>query len=110
MAQGTRTVLSLLLVICSVAVAFSVWNDWAAHSEPAKITTAQYSAVAADAVNINTASAKQLQTLEGIGAAKARAIIKYREENGDFVNKSDLLLVNGIGQRLYETIKESITV
>ncbi|RLA40943.1 MAG: hypothetical protein DRR06_16740 [Gammaproteobacteria bacterium] len=50
-------------------------------------------------ININTASADQLaNSLTGIGNAKAQAIVEYREQNGAFTNKNQLLNVKGIGE------------
>lgn len=61
-------------------------------------------------VNINTATVEQLQTLTGIGEAKAKAIIAYREENGKFEKIEDIKNVSGIGDALFENIKNNITV
>ena len=61
-------------------------------------------------VNINTASAEQLCTLPGIGASKAASIVKYREENGAFTDISQIMNVTGIGENLYNNIKELITI
>ena len=61
-------------------------------------------------VNLNTADLKELQTLSGIGESKAEAIIKYREENGNFEKIEDLMNVTGIGEALYEKIKDNITI
>ena len=61
-------------------------------------------------VNINTASADLLQSLPGIGASKANAIVRYREENGPFTDKSQIKNVSGIGENLYNNIKELICV
>lgn len=61
-------------------------------------------------ININTASLEKLQTLSGIGESKAEAIIKHREENGNFEKIEDLMNVSGIGETLYEKIKNDITV
>ena len=61
-------------------------------------------------VNINTASSKELQTLPGIGEAKADAIIAYREEHGDFDDISRIMNVSGIGEGIFENIREHITV
>jgi len=47
-------------------------------------------------VNINTADAKELASLPGIGQVKAEAIIKYRKDNGKFKNVNDLKQVKGI--------------
>ena len=61
-------------------------------------------------ININTASAQQLQTLPGIGPGLSDAIIRYREENGPFQKVGDLMLVPGIGQGRMEKILDQITV
>lgn len=66
--------------------------------------------VPAGKVNINTADSETLQTLDGIGEAKAKAIIEYRNKNGDFKNIEDIKNVSGIGDSVYEKIKENITV
>lgn len=60
-------------------------------------------------ININSADETKLQELPGIGESKAKAIIKYREENGNFKTIEDLLNVEGIGNSLYEQIKIYIT-
>lgn len=61
-------------------------------------------------ININTASLEELTTLTGIGDVKAEAIIKYRNEIGKFKSKEELLNVDGIGESLFEKIKDDITV
>lgn len=60
-------------------------------------------------ININTATLEELMSINGLGEAKAKAIIKYREENGYFKIIDDLLNVSGIGEALFEKIKEYIT-
>ena len=60
-------------------------------------------------ININTANAKELQKLEGIGEVKAAKIIEYRETYGNFSTIRDILKVNGIGEKTYEKIKDKIT-
>ena len=61
-------------------------------------------------VNINSASLEELQKIEGIGESKAKAIIKYREEDGFFKVIDDIKNVSGIGESLFEKIKIYITV
>lgn len=60
-------------------------------------------------VSINTASKEELMTISGIGESKAIAIIEYREKNGLFNDISDIKNVSGIGDSLYEKIKDYIT-
>lgn len=61
-------------------------------------------------ININTASLQQLMALSGIGESKAQKIIKYREEIGAFNSIEDIKNVNGIGDSIFEKIKDNITV
>lgn len=65
---------------------------------------------ATEKVSINTASKDELMTLSGIGEAKADAIIKYREDNSGFSNIEDIKNVSGIGDAVYEKIKDNITL
>lgn len=61
-------------------------------------------------VNINIASKETLTSLSGIGDAKAQKIIDYRNENGLFKSIEDLKNVSGISEKLFEQIKEFITI
>lgn len=61
-------------------------------------------------VNINTASATELATLNGIGTAKAEAIVAYRTEHGKFATIDDLSKVKGIGAKIIEKIKPEVTL
>lgn len=61
-------------------------------------------------VNINTATAAELESLPGIGPAKAAAIIRYRENNGPFRNAEDLAQVSGIGAATVEALRDHITL
>ncbi|OTN76623.1 hypothetical protein A5886_001701 [Enterococcus sp. 8G7_MSG3316] len=61
-------------------------------------------------IDLNQADLTQLQTLPGIGAKKAEAIIQYREEHGFFKVIDDLTNVTGIGDKTFESLKELITV
>lgn len=77
---------------------------------PENTTTGAGEASGATVININTASEQELMTLSGIGQAKAQQIIQYREENGLFDTPEDLMNVSGIGEKSFETLKDSIKV
>ena len=62
-----------------------------------------------DLININEATTEELQTLPSIGEAKAKSIIEYREKN-KFEEIEDIKNVSGIGEALFEKIKDYITV
>ena len=61
-------------------------------------------------VNINKADVATLDSLPGIGAAKATAIVEYRSEHGNFKSVDDLPKVKGIGPKLMEKILDKVTV
>lgn len=65
---------------------------------------------AKEKININKASVTQLTQLNGIGESTAKKIIAYREMNGDFKKIEDILLVSGIGEAKFNSIKEFISV
>lgn len=61
-------------------------------------------------VNINLATADQLQALSGVGEATARAIVEDREAHGPFSSVEDLMRVSGIGQKKFDKLKGQICV
>ena len=60
-------------------------------------------------LNINTATAAQLETLDGIGPVLAQRIVEYREANGPFASVDGLLEVKGLGPGILEAIRPQIT-
>ena len=61
-------------------------------------------------VNLNTADAALLQTLPGIGEAKAADIIAYRQKQGRFDSIEDIMKIPGIKDAVFQKIKDKITV
>ena len=61
-------------------------------------------------ININTADIYNLCRLPGIGESKARDIVTYREKNGTFREKEDIMKVTGIKESLYQRISDLISV
>lgn len=62
------------------------------------------------AVDLNTANQTQLESLTGIGPAKAKDIIDYRTKNGPFKTTEDIMKVPGIKEGTYAKIKGEISV
>lgn len=61
-------------------------------------------------VNINLASASELEELPGIGPVLAERIVEYREQHGPFRTVRDLLKVSGIGEKKFSSLESHITV
>ncbi|MCE9678261.1 helix-hairpin-helix domain-containing protein [Shewanella sp. AS1] len=76
-------------------------------AEPVTVEKAQ---TVSQPININTATAEQLAELQGIGEAKAQAIVEYRHVNGNFKSIDDLALVKGIGAKLVEKNRALLTL
>ena len=62
------------------------------------------------AVNINTATQSELEAVKGLGPAKAKAIIAYREQNGAFKSVDDLDKVKGFGKASIDKLRTDLSV
>ena len=62
------------------------------------------------AVNINTATQSELEAIRGVGPAKAKAIISYRDANGAFKSVQELDKVKGFGKASVEKLRGELTV
>lgn len=78
--------------------------------KPGRHTTIIGTNLEAGKINLNTASASQLDKLEGIGPALAGRIVDYRESKGSFNTIDEIVKVSGIGPALLEKIRDKITV
>lgn len=117
------------IVLFAVFITFAVlvvvfaygWDDITNKSKSGGAVSLAYttSSKSADAVsgsstsgrvNINTATEAELDALPSIGPTRAKAIIQYRNENGDFKSIGDIKKVSGIGDGIFNDIKDFITV
>ncbi|SHE77088.1 competence protein ComEA [Microbulbifer donghaiensis] len=90
-------IFAALLMICTSALA--VADDMQTDNTQMAVVT----------VNLNSASATELaEKLEGVGAARAELIVKYREEKGPFTSIEQLLEIKGIGTATLEKNRDRI--
>ena len=73
-------------------------------------TVKSFSTEKGERININTADADELMTLDGIGKQKAEAILDYRLTYGKFREIADIMNVPGIGEGIFENIKDHISI
>ncbi len=66
--------------------------------------------IAFAAVNINTASINELESVKGIGPGKAKAILEYRTKNGPFKSLDELAEVKGFGEKSVAKLRGELTV
>jgi competence protein ComEA len=64
----------------------------------------------AERIDLNRASTAELETLPGIGPAKATAIVRHREQHGPFREPGDLRAVSGIGEKTFQQLADLVTV
>lgn len=97
-----RTCVSVLFVLVFAAGAVAQDTTRRSSSAQAVSTSAP--------LNLNTATASQLDALPGIGKATADRIIEYRQKSGGFKKVEDLMNVKGIGEKNFLKLKPYITV
>ncbi|MCU9998311.1 helix-hairpin-helix domain-containing protein [[Pasteurella] aerogenes] len=102
---------SLSLALGLLSALLGANSALAATDPPPKPAIAEQTApvILSDTLNINTATAEEIQSaLLGIGAKKAEAIVEYREKHGNFTAPEQLLEIQGIGKATLEKNKDRI--
>jgi competence protein ComEA len=94
-----------LVAFVAVLVALALPLAGAAQS-----TGEKPAAAATKVVNLNTATAADLESLPGIGARTAERILEYRQKNGSFKKIEELMNVKGIGEKSFLKLKPLVTV
>ena len=98
----STVLVSALVALMAVAPAYAAAQGKAAKSKPAPAVSTP--------VNLNTATAADLEALPGVGAATARLIIEHREKNGGFKKVEELMNIKGIGEKSFLKLKPMVVV
>lgn len=114
MAKKKQLILTALcgLCVCTAVILFNIFSspEFSRYVPPEETITSFTAADKEGLIDLNTADENELSSLNGIGEKRARAIIEYREKNGRFVSVDELINIDGIGQKLFESIKSRLTV
>jgi competence protein ComEA len=104
-----KTSIVCVLLLC-LGLLFSSMSVLAQKADPETAGKTRTEKAAADKVNINSASAEQLQAISGIGPSMANNIIEYRTKVGKFNKIEEIMNVKGIGEKMFQKIKDRIAV
>ncbi|HKL47151.1 MAG TPA: SLBB domain-containing protein [Candidatus Izemoplasmatales bacterium] len=96
--------------LSQIDFSFLVSENASIHIISTNELTTEIPDVSEERLNINIASVDELQSLSGIGIILAERIIEYRESNGPFDSIEAIMDVSGIGESIYDQIKDDITV
>jgi len=100
----------VLVLVLGVALAGPVFAPATVSAQQQPAAQAPVKGGAATPVNLNTATAEQLDGLPGVGPAMVARILEYRQKNGGFKKIEELMNVKGIGEKNFLKLKPLITV
>jgi len=101
-----RSVLKWSAAAAALAIVLALASPPGAVSAAEASAAAEGSASRVETVDINAATAEQLQAVPGLGPALAQRIVEFRDKNGPFGSVDELLKVRGIGEKTLERFRE----
>ncbi|GIU10535.1 MULTISPECIES: ComEA family DNA-binding protein [unclassified Shewanella] len=100
-----------LSVLCAFSLLmFPAAESKAAEKSPSQQLANQPQSKQSELIKINSATAEELSMLNGIGEAKATAIVEYRQTHGNFSSVEQLADVKGIGEKLIEKNRSQLSL
>lgn len=100
-------VFQMFLLAAAIFGSFSALSVGKLYAAPKQESQAKAPQVV---INVNKATAEELEKIRGIGPALAERIIKYRDEHGPFKKVEDLGNIHGIGEAKFEKIKDQVSI
>lgn len=82
----------------------------AASAQPQEPAKPRSAPAVTTPINLNTATAAQLEALPGVGAKTAQLIVEHRQKNGGFKKVEELMNIKGIGEKSFLKLKDQVTV
>jgi competence protein ComEA len=100
----------VFFVMAFVMALAAIAQPTAAGQTKERAAKPKAAAVSAAPLNLNTATAAELQALPGVGASTAKLIVEHRSRNGGFKKVEELMNIKGIGEKSFLKLKPLVTV
>jgi|RhiMethySRZTD1v2_1073278.scaffolds.fasta_scaffold739356_2 competence protein ComEA len=105
-----RVIVGSILFITPIFVSASCAKRSITTSNHTEISKYSYAAQHQARINVNTASARELEALPGIGKGLAERIVEHRQKYGPFGRPEHLIMVRGISEKRFIAMRDQITV